>query len=296
MTLKDWYRDHVKNGESKREAVYQLWHGAWKRSHLIRDPGTNIFEEDWEILLVLDACRADLMREVVDQYDFLSGETRWSVGSSSREWIMKTFEGEHPETSYITGNPFSQELLDASELGHLEEVWKESWDDEIGTILPRPLTDRAIEHWKSESPDRMIVHYMQPHYPFIEDPIADVIELQAFGESAPKSVWTRLRQNPELTFEDIWPRYRRNLELVLEDVQLLLQNVESDTVVITADHGNSMGEKWLYGHNKGVVTREQREVPWCVTSAENTGEYQPDIQREDVTEDVQSRLEDLGYR
>jgi len=33
--------------------------------------GTNIYERDWDALVVLDACRVDILREVADEYEFI---------------------------------------------------------------------------------------------------------------------------------------------------------------------------------------------------------------------------------
>jgi hypothetical protein len=42
--------------------------------------------------IILDACRADAMLEVEPECVFLRvGEEIWSVGSSSSEWMRKTF-------------------------------------------------------------------------------------------------------------------------------------------------------------------------------------------------------------
>jgi hypothetical protein len=35
------------------------------------DVATNVFEKDWDVLVVLDACRVDALRAVQDEYDFI---------------------------------------------------------------------------------------------------------------------------------------------------------------------------------------------------------------------------------
>jgi hypothetical protein len=294
MTLTDWYRDHVRDGEGWYEASYQLWIGAMRRASRVYDPGTHVFDKDWDVLLILDACRWDLMESVEDEWNFFDcDETIWSVGSSSPEWIQKTFD-EPRDVSYITGNPFSAEVLDTNNVSHLDEVWADTWSEEHETILPESLTDRAISHWRNDQPNQMVVHYMQPHYPFVPSPIASGIELDSFGEMQSKDVWEALRHG-ETTRDEVWDAYRENLNYVLSSVELLLSSIDADTVAITADHGNSMGEKGIYGHVIGVPTKEQRKVPWCVTSASDTSDYTPQIDTGDVDSEVESRLEDLGY-
>jgi len=50
--------------------------------------GTNVYDRSWDVLVVLDGCRADLLAAVADEYDGLTavGSIR-SVGSSSSEWL-----------------------------------------------------------------------------------------------------------------------------------------------------------------------------------------------------------------
>ena len=51
-----------------------------------------MFGADWDLLVVLDACRADLWAEVVGTDSELPvGTTRTSPGSTSTEWLAATF-------------------------------------------------------------------------------------------------------------------------------------------------------------------------------------------------------------
>jgi hypothetical protein len=81
-------------------------------------------------------------------------------------------------------------------------------------------------------------------------------------------------------------------------IELLLENLDAGTVVISADHGNAMGQWGQYGHPDGVPIAPLRNVPWVETTATDTGRYDPDSveDRESTTTDeVHSRLNDLGY-
>lgn len=77
--------------------------------------GTNIYSEEWDALIILDACRVDALNEVKNEYEFLSTiDTRWSKGSTSKEWITNTFtetyQDEISSTGYITANYYSSHL------------------------------------------------------------------------------------------------------------------------------------------------------------------------------------------
>lgn len=75
-----------------------------------------IWESDWDLLVVLDACRPEWLQSVQDEFDFLDTiDDTWSVGSHSQEWIENTFSEEncdfYSETAYVTGNHFANEYL-----------------------------------------------------------------------------------------------------------------------------------------------------------------------------------------
>ncbi|MFB6152174.1 MAG: hypothetical protein ABEJ40_10245 [Haloarculaceae archaeon] len=145
---------------------------AWRSAlrygrRLSADP---VFDADWDVLVVLDACRADLWAEVVgSDSDFPVGATRISPGGTSTEWLDAVFGERDPAelagVGYVTANPYSESHVDASALAHCEEVWRYAWDDDLGTVPPRPVTDAAIRAWRARDLDRLVVHYMQPHFP-----------------------------------------------------------------------------------------------------------------------------------
>ncbi|QRV13989.1 hydrolase [Haloterrigena salifodinae] len=298
MTFIEWVQDTVHNvnedgWDGAKDSVEQLRIGAFRRLDWLSN-GVHIYEHDWDLLIVLDGCRYDLMEEVVEEYNFLESIERFnSVGSSSSEWLRRNFTEDYRDeiehTIHVTGNPNSKQDLLVREFSVLDEVWEYEWDDDLGTIYPDAITDRAIALHREHSPERMLVHYMQPHHPFIENPIGE-----GFGESDP---WSCL-QKGDVQRETVWQKYRQNLKYVLNHLPLLLRNVDAEKVIITADHGNLLGEYGLYGHPAKVAVSELRTVPWCKTTVEDTGEYEPTlVPSHDQAADVaERRLADLGYR
>ena len=263
-----------------------------------------MFDADWDVLIVLDACRADLWDEVAGDYDLPTGESRISPGGTSTEWLSTVFgprsADELADVGYVTANPYSASHIDHDDFAFVEEVWRDGWDDDVGTTRPRQVTAAAVHAARTQDADRLVVHYMQPHFPSLADDRDDGIALDDFGEES-LSVWEDFRFGNRPA-EDVWTAYRANLEIVLEDVELLLSNLDGDRVVITADHGNAMGERGIYGHAAGIALPELRTVPWAVTTATDEGTYDPveegDLADgdESVDADVASRLEQLGYR
>jgi len=269
------------------------------RISLLGNPGTPVWERDWDVLLILDACRVDLMQEVADDYAFLDNfDTHESVASKSPNWIQRTFTDAHREhvdsAAYVTGNPFTSKV-DFREPPVLDEVWEYAWDDELSTVPARAITDRAISTWRESDAERMIVHYMQPHVPFVPHPdLGEYGSHDDFGDGF-DDIWGRV--GDDLPYDEVWRAYRDNLHYVLEDIELLLQNLDADTVVISADHGNAIGEWGVYGHPPDRLLSVLREVPWVETSATDTGNYQPETEAQSEVEgDVEDRLSALGYR
>jgi hypothetical protein len=259
----------------------------------ISEIGTNVFSKEWDILILLDACRIDLYRESINS----DSESIWSIGSSSEEWLDNTFgDVDTSDTVYVTGKVFSKDYLRIDDFYELIEVWRDGWDDDEGTIPPRAITDEAIRAWRDTDAERMIVHYMQPHLPAIGSDI-DVgggVTSDEVGDGM-GGVWDRMRYG-DIGDESTWQAYRENLEFVWEDVELLMENVDG-TVTISADHGNCFGEWGTYGHPTGLPWPQLRRVPWDTYQCSDQETYVPDIRATEEKPDasVEDRLESLGY-
>jgi len=243
------------------------------------DYGTPVFEREWDVLVVLDACRADLLRSVAPDIEFLdSVETVRSVGSSSSEWLENTFVG-HPETGdtvMVTGNTWTDRYLDADAFAALDEVWKYAWDEELGTVPARAVTDRAVALARERDPERLVVHYMQPHHPFVPDPLDGDDGLARTGEhSNTANPWVALRRG-DLSTDRVWAAYEANLRYVLREVATLLGNVDG-RVAVTADHGNLFGEWGLYGHPMHTPVPALLAVPWAEATGVDRGGRDPDL-------------------
>ncbi len=57
--------------------------------------------------------------------------------------------------------------------------------------------------------------------------------------------------------------YRANLEIVLDQVAVLVEHL-SGRIIITADHGELLGEDKCYAHPPGSTNPILKEVPWLV--------------------------------
>ncbi|ELZ52530.1 MULTISPECIES: hypothetical protein [Halorubrum] len=269
--------------------LYEKYYGP-----IARRNAQNIYEKKWDVLILLDCTRRDMLRSVLSEYEYLSrvGE-HMTPGTSSAAWMRQTFKPEYAEemnsTLHITGNPNTEQWVDEDDFLHLNEVWRDGWSNEHATVLPSEITDRAIALHRELDPERTILHYMQPHPPFIPDDVGidkSVEDLASEGYSQ----------------KELWELHLSNLRYVLDNLKTLLSNLEAERVIISSDHGQALGERGKWGHPGASRLDCLRRVPWSVTTGKDTEEYSPeyrvDINEESgqVSRSTEQKLKNLGYR
>jgi len=268
--------------------------------------GRSIFSEQWDVCVILDACRADELERFVPEFDWLGRVDRFpSLASCTWNWVPETVAATPAstlrETVYVAANPFPDELTDAGTFAVIDDVYAYAWDDDRGTVHPRSVTDAAIRQWRDDPPRRLVVHYVQPHVPFLTDD-AWSLGPENFSHDAEsvRDAWDRVTAG-ELDRSVAIDRYRRTLAIVLQEVDLLLSSIDADSVVVTADHGEAFGEWGLYGHPQGIDLPCLTSVPWVETDARDDGTYdlpdRPLEARETAGTDAptRDRLRALGY-
>ena len=305
-----------------RERVFEFLVGPFHTNvYPGRGGSVRVMDEDWDTLVVLDACREDLFTERASVTDYDDYRTVTSRGSTTREWVRQNFAGgDFGDTVYVTSNPYvSREAGDA--FHELIECWMTDFDDERKTVPPEAVVD-AAKRAHEEYPDkRVIVHFMQPHHPFIGERELTFAGWQIEGEShggdgsdgtsadsepterqRPYTPWDALWMG-KVSKDDLWDAYGDNLTLALDAVDDLLADIDG-RVAITSDHGNMLGERTfplplrVYGHPKGIRNEELVEVPWAVTDVGprrtiRTGETRSVTDSDE--DDLEDRLADLGY-
>jgi len=266
--------------------------------------GIDVMQQDWDNLIILDACRYDTFK----QHTQFEGMLRRvvSAGSASWEFMIENFvRREFHDTIYMSANPYSPRIEDSVFFKFISLI--DDWDENTGTVLPEDVTQKAIEVSENHPDKRLIIHYMQPHAPHlgsIQDEFAqagfnkyrgmDVQPVQKEGIS----IFDAARKGL-ITSERLHESYVENLHIVEEAVESLISNLNGKTV-ISADHGENLGERVLglrfYSH--GQHTPECRFVPWLELDYESRKEViasEPvtDVRPEDST--INRRLRDLGY-
>lgn len=262
--------------------------------------GIDVFDQDWDNLIVLDACRYDYFADLSE----IDGElqTQISRGSATPEWVEANFDQPLYDTVYVSANGWFLQLGFDDNLHAYTSLHQEEYRNDVGTVPPRVVTDAAIDAAEEYPDKRLVVHYVQPHAPYMGP-----TGREYFGDVRGMNIHEMLRDINDPSKEKIaklQTAYRENLKLVLDDVHTLLDALEGKTVV-TADHGELLGERHLtlpfreYGHPVGIRVPELVEVPWLVCELGDRRRIvseKPDYERTEPMEDVESLLQDLGYQ
>ena len=224
----------------------------------------SVFEKgNWDNLIILDACRHDIYREVTGR----EVEKRVTLGSTSSEYFGRTYsEGDYSETVLISANGFCSDDMLKKHAGRTDvffekyELLSTDWDEEEKIVPAEPVVRDALSAEKLFPGKRKIVHFMQPHDRFVN---YDYIE-QINEDGNIKNEFD-LAHLGRLSDEEILEAYKDNLQYVLEYVEELVEKMDGKTVV-TADHGELLGEQGMYRHPKGLDAKALREVPWDVVA------------------------------
>ncbi len=166
-----------------------------------------ILNDDWDVLIVLDACRHLTFKH----FNFLEGDYQkvHSVGSNTHETCMKLFS-EHAEefkdVEVISANPHinSHGLPNArfkpqNKFKKIYDVWKKT--DEDGITRPEYVFDKFEE--VREEDQKYILWFMQPHFPYLNYPCC----MKEEGGISPKDI------GPKIGF----PAIKRRLRFILEE-------------------------------------------------------------------------------
>lgn len=221
-------------------------------------------EDEW-VLVIFDALRYDTFDHYVETADV---EEVLSPATRTSDWMEQVW-GDKYDACYVSGAPLTGNHDHAAYNGdahftEMVEVWKDNWSKDLRTVPPEPITDAALEAlWGY---DKVLVHYVQPHAPYIgepriigergreDTPLSD-------GEHGDTGVMREIRQaytSGALSDEELHRAYYDNLVQAVKGARPLIEASNYKTV-ITSDHGECLGEH-VIGHNHNCV--HVRKVPW----------------------------------
>lgn len=291
-----------------RELNRLYWDRGGRRS--FNPAGVDVFEEEWDNLLILDGCRHDRFADIVEEYD-VDGElqSRTSRGSATMEFLQGNFDGKSlHDVVYVTASTMLyqgevfKDTVDV-ELHDIIDVWSNGIDYGDDGVPPSAVARRAREAAERYPNKRLLVHFVQPHAPYIGTRGRD-----EFPDFRPNPLSERFRGVIDTPTETLEAVYDENLRLVLEEVESLLSELSGRTVV-TADHGMLIGERERpipiksFGHPGRLYVEEMVKVPWYVVDDGSRKRIVPEEPKssyekkrdDDLDARAREHLEQMGY-
>lgn len=292
----------------RRYSFFNYGASVLNRPHQKRSLHEFIQQDEFAIL-ILDSCRFDYFQQEVD--DFLDGDLKavYTSATATKNYIQIIWDGSYPNLTYLTAlsaptdHTFERDGDDYRPSEHFDNfvhVWQNCENKELGAVPPEKMTKAALR----QNDDRMIVHYVQPHAPYIGDyRLREDSDDTTWGESL-QDIYEQIGRydlnDKKISDEELKKAYRSNLRRVLSSVRELVSQLDRP-IVVTADHGEMLGEGGRYIHG-GSPTEQLCTLPWYevdesiigTTSSDNI--EQVDQTGSDFTEqDVEEQLKDLGY-
>lgn len=227
--------------------------------------------------MILDACRYDVFEETIS--DYMDGRLKraLSPGSATISWLRRTWYAPfYEDIIYIAANPFIGSAIlryrfDPRErFSRVVEVWRDRWSDKYITVPPWAVNGyvkRVLFSLRARNVlglrgkpkrHRLVIHYMQPHFPYMASE-AIIRALKGAYRKCPElpGSWLPIIAmfSPPQARKGLSPltRYVRRcytdtLRLVLRYVAELTTELNVRNILITADHGELLGEYGLFLH------------------------------------------------
>lgn len=251
--------------------------------------GVDVFNEEWDNLIILDAARYQLF----EGWGIGELESRESRGASTIEFLRGNIEGRDlRDTVYVSANPHISQV--ECQLSEVIGCWgDDGWSSIFDTVNPESVTEKALEAADRNPNKRLVVHYMQPHYPFVFE--------DASVPSGVTDIWQKASiKNYNLNAEEVRQDYLKNFDLVKEEAEKLVSGLDNRTV-ITSDHGNLFNERLSpipirdWGHPIGVYCDALTRVPWLEVGGSQRKVTKSKSAHASDEHDIKRKLEALGY-
>jgi hypothetical protein len=236
----------------------------------------DLLEEDKFLMIVLDSCRYDFFEATYDIYlDEGDLERVYSTGRLTFEYVANMWEGDYKDILYISGigvinSRIDERMAEKIETNYphgyvpknnlrIEDVNSKGWNEELKAVPPEEITHEVMDSIEDE--DKIVAHFQQPHDPYIGDyRLQDVLGEEEFRPLNSYQTWD-LYRNGVITQDELRKAYRSNLVRVLKEVARLVEEVDDRRIVVTADHGEMLGECGIVAHPR-KEHHLLREVPW----------------------------------
>lgn len=239
-----------------------------------------INSKQWDFLIILDACRYDFFEKHV--WRFMDGKLLrvLSPGGYTIKWFERTWYGNYKDVVYISSVPFIRRNRKfRTKFLEIVDAWDKGWDRRLHTVPPWKMNDIVLQYLKflnikrrlglHTKKTRMVIHYVQPHSPYIAGPInfsriydfymKNLRKVVVLEHAVLVHLMDVLNDLRKVNYV-LRRAYEENLKLVLSYVSELVPHLPGK-VAITSDHGELLGEYGLYFHPIDAMVPELRCVP-----------------------------------
>lgn len=278
--------------------TYRAWKAVLRGLTSVRaggDQHERLNRIDWDVLLVLDACRWDALQRVTD----------WPIGSctspatTTDTWLAAASESRILEGTTVAS---SNSIYAEHDLGmcDLHRLWETEWVDRLGNIPPEPILER-LDEFVADGRLPAVGHVGPPHAPYIAridgewlpvfpeitewhwDPSREEFDQVSQQEAMAAGVvdLDRAARGYRASVRSVW-------EVANEYVARWVR--QGLTAVVTADHGETFGRPrdfWLVEHPEGCYVPPLTTVPFAV--------FRDGERRGASPETVEETLESMGY-
>lgn len=209
--------------------------------------------DDEKNVIVLDACRYDVFKEV----NSIPGDLIRvrSPSTETKDWIRKVsslLDSYH----IISAHPWWYKLSKNSGIEQ-HHVWKDDSNvNDLNVVEPKIVLEKANEF----SNVNELIHMVQPHLPYITGEGKEFVQNNRKGDFfAGAHFTTRINEgNIDCKWKDLFYYYEENVKVAVNEV--CSRREELTPLVVTADHGELIGEMNKYGH--GWDHEKTRNVPY----------------------------------
>lgn len=247
---------------------------------------------DWDVLIILDACRVDSFIKVFPNLLFNNIiQIVDTEVTDTGQWLVKHWSDDfYSDIVYVSGNPFVNSKGVSTEttknfdgrkhFGKIVDSWDWGFNRLSGRIEPdRVAADFFNYYWQNPGA-RFIIHFMQPHSPYLFNRIKPEW-INIARRFIPKKLFQFMRHHipryirkethlhvPEYNYkrvyndDEIRNAYERNLKDVKPYVEEIIKSHPNMNIIVTADHTEYLGENGRYGHGGKSDDMFLRSVPF----------------------------------
>ena len=257
----------------------QLIHDALLPILFPRNDGDYLLRQKWDNLIILDACRYDTFKQLYAS-EGLRGrlESRTSRGTETTEFLSENFglTRRIGNLVYVTASPWITSHFN-KKFYAIVPVWKDGWSEENNTVLPQEMYRYALRANEMYPDKKLIIHFVQPHRPFIGYAKVDWWK----GRAPPfrfRPVWGSVAEEGRsllevMDNETMMRFYKRNLKLS--------SSLRSQTLGHVAGSLSGFGGSWrafgeplhplipirVYGHPGHTRIAALTKVPWLIVES-----------------------------